>query len=111
MNNNTNSMNGGTGVGPRMGPRISLENGVNIGNNGNGISGVIGNQNSIRRSMDQGHREDTAYEEGNAPMIDMLPKSKQRQVYGLISGLQGGIEHLQRELAALKQALGIDDED
>jgi len=98
-----------------MGPRISMENGNNLGSNGNGnshgIAGVIGNQNGIRRSMDQGHREDTTYDEGSAPMIDMLPKSKQRQVYGLISGLQGGIEHLQRELAALKQALGIDDED
>ena len=29
----------------------------------------------------------------------------------LVSGLQGGIEHLQKELDSLKRALGIDDED
>ncbi|KAG9242546.1 hypothetical protein BJ878DRAFT_514855 [Calycina marina] len=73
------------------------------------------NSNTRRRSLEQhGYREDTIYDENmapGAPYIDMLPKSKQRQVYGLISGLQGGIEHLQRELAALKQTLGIDDED
>lgn len=73
---------------------------------------MTGNPNGMRHSVDM-YREDTLQEDGStaAPMIDMLPKSKQRQVYGLISGLQGGIEHLQRELVALKQALGIDDED
>lgn len=44
------------------------------------------------------------------PMIDGLPKNKQRQVYGLVSGIQAGIEHLQRELNQLKKALGIFDE-
>ena len=50
-------------------------------------------------------------EEGSVALIDTFPKSKQRQVYGLVSGLQGGIENLQRELDTLKKALGIDDED
>ncbi|TQS36120.1 hypothetical protein Golomagni_03440 [Golovinomyces magnicellulatus] len=51
-------------------------------------------------------------EEGGAfIIIDTLPKGKQRQVYGLISGIQGGIDHLQRELNLLKNALGINDDD
>ncbi|KHJ31855.1 hypothetical protein EV44_g4530 [Erysiphe necator] len=58
-------------------------------------------------------------EENNVPceieqkivIIDTLPKAKQRQVYGLISGIQGGIDHLQCELNSLKNALGIDDKD
>lgn len=54
-----------------------------------------------RGSIDQGGSED------GIALIDTLPKNKQRQVYGLVSGLQGGIEHLQRELDSLKRALGI----
>lgn len=71
---------------------------------GNGES----NGSTYRMSIDQGRREDTG-EDGSVALIDTLPKNKQRQVYGLISGLQGGIEHLQRELDSLKRALGIDD--
>lgn len=44
-------------------------------------------------------------------LIDTLPKTKQRQVYGVISGLQAGIEQLQRELGALKKSLGVGDDD
>jgi hypothetical protein len=73
-------------------------------NFGNGES----NGSTYRMSADQGRREDTG-EDGSLALIDKLPKNKQRQVYGLISGLQGGIEHLQRELDSLKRALGIDD--
>jgi hypothetical protein len=54
--------------------------------------------------------EDTRIKVNSPALIDMLPKTKQRQVYGLVSGLQGGIEHLQRELDSLKKALGIDDD-
>ena len=77
-------------------------------------NGLESNGDSYRNSVgvDQGRRESTVpNEEGSAALIDMLPKNKQRQVYGLVSGLQGGIEHLQRELDSLKRALGIDDED
>jgi hypothetical protein len=64
------------------------------------------------RGLEQDRREDTGGgEEGSGALIDSLPKNKQRQVYGLLSGLQGGIEHLQRELDSLKKALGIEDED
>jgi hypothetical protein len=70
------------------------------------------NSNGSRRSLEQERREETVpNEEGPSALIDRLPKTKQRQVYGLVSGLQGGIEHLQRELDSLKKALGIDDED
>ena len=55
-------------------------------------------------------RGESTIEERSGALIDILPKSKQRQVYGLISGLQGGIENLQRELDSLKKVLGIDDE-
>ncbi|CAD6501229.1 BgTH12-01483 [Blumeria graminis f. sp. triticale] len=58
-------------------------------------------------------REGTVgHEDANSfVLIDTLPRGKQRQVYGLISGIQGGIDHLQHELNSLKKALGIDDED
>jgi hypothetical protein len=42
------------------------------------------------------------------PIIDTLPKSKQRQIFGLISGIQGGIDSLQRQLNLLQDSLGID---
>jgi hypothetical protein len=45
------------------------------------------------------------------PMIDTFPKAKQRQIFSVISGLQGGIDHLQKQLDALKALLGIDEED
>lgn len=69
------------------------------------------NGGAFRSVTEQGRQEDTVLnEEGSVALIDTLPKNKQRQVYGLVSGLQGGIEHLQRELDSLKRALGIDDE-
>ncbi|TVY23195.1 hypothetical protein LHYA1_G007765 [Lachnellula hyalina] len=61
-------------------------------------------------SQEQNKREETIMDDGGSgALIDALPKHKQRQVYGLISGLQGGIQHIQRELDSLKRALGIDD--
>ncbi|KUJ06265.1 uncharacterized protein LY89DRAFT_743991 [Mollisia scopiformis] len=66
---------------------------------------------SYRSTVEQGRREETSMiEDGSVALIDTLPKSKQRQVYMLVSGLQSGISHLQRELEALKKALGIDDD-
>ena len=55
--------------------------------------------------------ENVPREESSAALIDLLPKNQQRKVYGLVSGLQGGIQQLQRELDLLKKALGIDEED
>ncbi|KAH7313060.1 hypothetical protein BKA65DRAFT_151257 [Rhexocercosporidium sp. MPI-PUGE-AT-0058] len=43
-------------------------------------------------------------------VIDSLPKAKQRELYGIISQCQGGIDHLQRQLESLKSLLGIDDD-
>jgi hypothetical protein len=75
-------------------------------------NGGESNGNGVRRDIERERRESTTgNEEGTTSLIDSLPKNKQRQVYGLVSGLQGGIEHLQRELDSLKRALGIDDED
>ncbi|CZT43645.1 uncharacterized protein RSE6_03711 [Rhynchosporium secalis] len=75
-------------------------------------NGVDGNVPGYRINTEQDRREETMpNEDGSAALIDALPKNKQRQVYGLVSGLQGGIEHLQRELNSLKKALGINDED
>lgn len=45
------------------------------------------------------------------PMIDTLSKAKQRQIYSVINGLQGSIDHLKKQLDSLKAVLGIDDED
>jgi len=47
----------------------------------------------------------------SGPLIDTFPKAKQRQIYGIVSGLQGGIEHLNSQVASLKALLGIDAED
>lgn len=66
---------------------------------------------NYQQVKDQGRREDTFTNDGGGvAMIDTFPKSKQRQVYGLVSGIQNGIQGLQRELDALKKALGIDEE-
>ncbi|CCD55290.1 hypothetical protein BofuT4_P156860.1 [Botrytis cinerea T4] len=46
-----------------------------------------------------------------APLIETLPKRKQLQLMGIISGLQGGIDNIQRELNALKKTLGVEDDD
>jgi hypothetical protein len=46
--------------------------------------------------------------ERQPPFIDTLPKSKQRQIFGLISGIQGGIDHLQKQLRTLQASLGIE---
>jgi hypothetical protein len=48
--------------------------------------------------------------EASAPIIDTLPKPKQRQIYAIVSGIQGGIDHLQKQLDALKTLLGIEAE-
>lgn len=72
-------------------------------------NGGEGNAAGFRINMEQGRSEDTIPNEDGSAAIDALPKQKQRQVFGLVSGLQGGIEHLQRELNSLKRALGIDD--
>ncbi|KAF8857948.1 hypothetical protein BDZ45DRAFT_726412 [Acephala macrosclerotiorum] len=67
---------------------------------------------SYRGATEQGRREETTMiDDGSVALIDTLPKNKQRAVFGLLSGLQAGINHLQSELDALKKALGIDDED
>ena len=51
--------------------------------------------------------------DGSQPvaLIDTFPRSKQRQIFGLISGIQGGIDHLQRQLILLQTSLGIELED
>ncbi|RDW79607.1 hypothetical protein BP6252_04245 [Coleophoma cylindrospora] len=48
-----------------------------------------------------------------APMslIDTLPKKHQRNIYGIMSGLQAGIGHLQKELDNLKKTLGIESDE
>ncbi|KAF7879954.1 uncharacterized protein EAF02_007591 [Botrytis sinoallii] len=46
-----------------------------------------------------------------APLIETLPKRKQLQLMGIISGLQGGIDNIQRELNTLKKTLGVEDDD
>lgn len=63
-------------------------------------------------AFDSERPEETVVNDNTSvPLIDTLPKVKQRQIFSLVSGLQGGIEHLQKELDTLKKALGIDDAD
>jgi hypothetical protein len=54
----------------------------------------------------------------DTPLIDTLPRKKQKQIYGIIGGLQSGIrscqqqaESMQKQLDMLQAALGIDTED
>jgi hypothetical protein len=44
------------------------------------------------------------------PLIDTFAKPKQRQIFGLISGIQGGIDHLQKQLDLLQRSLGLESE-
>ncbi|TAQ91050.1 hypothetical protein B7494_g584 [Chlorociboria aeruginascens] len=79
---------------------------------GNGQEPAMGDPRNESRSIifDGDRREETfTNEERPTALIETMPKNKQRQIYGLVSGIQGGIEHLQRELDTLKKALGIDD--
>jgi hypothetical protein len=52
-----------------------------------------------------------AKQEPTMPIIDMLPKGKQRNIYGIVSGLQGGIDSLQKQLTLLRGSSGIELED
>ncbi|KAL3418381.1 hypothetical protein PVAG01_10097 [Phlyctema vagabunda] len=67
----------------------------------------------ISAASQPGHRQLPAKqpEHPPEPLIDTLPRSKQRQIYGIMSGVQGGINQLQRELDNLKKVLGIQDDD
>jgi hypothetical protein len=54
----------------------------------------------------------------DTPLIDTLPRKKQKQIYGIIGGLQSGIrscqqqaESMQKQLDMLQASLGIDTED
>lgn len=54
----------------------------------------------------------------DTPLIDTLPRRKQKQIYGIIGGLQSGIrscqqqaESMQKQLDLLQAALGIDLDD
>jgi len=50
-------------------------------------------------------------QESTIPVIDMLSKGKQRHIYGIVSGLQGGIDSVQKQLNMLRASLGIEFED
>ncbi|KAK6585100.1 hypothetical protein PZA11_001827 [Diplocarpon coronariae] len=112
-----NRMNlNGTGSRPPMGGHGAL--GWSVSQHGSLTGGQVfsnrgeGSGSSFRPNQEQGRREETVgNEDASMAIIDTLSKGKQRQIYGLVSGLQGGILTLQRELDALKRALGIDDED
>lgn len=70
---------------------------------------------SSSQSHSQGRYQSTETEREQqrsqkVPLIDTFSKTEQRQVYGLIHGLQGGIDALNKQLGTLKGLLGIDDE-
>ena len=44
-------------------------------------------------------------------IIDSVPKAKQRELYAVVSGLQGGIDNLQKRLDSFKSLLGISEEE
>lgn len=54
---------------------------------------------------------DGAVRDPPVSLIDSLPRAKQQQIYKLLSGIQGGIDHLQKQLTLLQSSLGIDIED
>jgi hypothetical protein len=52
------------------------------------------------------------------PLIDTLPRKKQKQIYQIIGGVQSGLrlvrqqtESMQKQLDLLQAALGIEDDD
>lgn len=61
------------------------------------------------------------YRQGTSPftpLIDTLPRIKQKRIFGIIGGIQSGIrtvrqqtENLQRQLDLLQAEMGIDTED
>lgn len=63
----------------------------------------------IRNDSSEVDRE--KQQEKGVPLIDTFSRSQQRQVYGLIHGLQGGIDHLHKQLGSLKGLLGIEEDD
>lgn len=68
------------------------------------------NPNSAKPPMiDLTGKEQPAGYSGTGPYIDSLPPAKQRQLYGIVTGIQVGIKHLQSELEVLKKALGMED--
>jgi hypothetical protein len=85
-----------------------------------------------RRNATRETRKSTSYKNGagtrpksvhpadppDTPLIDKLPRQSQKQIYGIIGGLQNGIrscqqqaENMQKQLDLLQAALGIDVED
>lgn len=73
---------------------------------------------SMSPSMQLIHPPAVRNEAGNTALIDTLSKKKQREILGILGGLQSGIrlvrqqtDSLQRQLDALQGALGIDLED
>lgn len=54
-------------------------------------------------------RKDTQLTSGKP--LDMMSRSQQRQIFSMISGMQGGISNLQKQLDSFKALLGIDEDD
>lgn len=110
-----NGMNGSRSVPTSMEHRSAMGSWASVNQNAAPAPQIYGGQEgnnvAYQSNMNPARREEAAAFDDGTALIDTLPKSKQRQVYGLVSGLQGGIDHLQRELDSLKKALGIDDED
>ncbi len=56
-----------------------------------------------------GHSSDIRRQ--STSIIEGLPKGKQRQIYGLVSGLENGIQNLHTNLESLKSLMGMDSDD
>lgn len=49
--------------------------------------------------------------DASVPFIDALTRTQQKQVYGLLSGIEGGMEHLHKQFMSLQKILGVDVEE
>lgn len=57
------------------------------------------------------HSEVSSGKLPSVAIIDTLSKSQQRQIYGILSGIEGGMAHLQKQFKTLQNLLGIDTDD
>jgi hypothetical protein len=112
-NGNTNGHSHGLGLGITSAATPAARNGTTLPSFPAPLSGPHEDRRAVPQPPRTASREDTSGPDAinGLALIDTLPKTKQRQVYGVISGLQAGIEQLQRELGALKKSLGVGDED
>lgn len=91
--------------------RRSIKNGYSDAawQNGQAQAPIL-SQNGLQ-SSGLSHSEASLGKQPSVAIIDTLSKSQQRQIYGILSGIEGGMAHLQKQFKTLQNLLGIDTDD